>query len=247
MESELPDVRIEATHVAVEFQRPQKRNALTHECATLLTERLRSMAEYERPLVLRSATSGMFVSGTDRTQLRARTIGQSLSRVVARLVDAVAEYPWPTIAVVDGAALGGGFELALACDFRVATEQSSWGLPEVSLGVIPSAGGLVRLTKIVGESMARDLVFTSRRLDADEAARAGIVSRMSTRDELDETVDRLIHSLNAASSLALRLGKEAMSVTGDRYRLVDATSQALCLSSEFAQRALAGRPLQSGA
>lgn len=243
------------------LNRPDKRNALDVELSETLRRAVLDCADRPRPLVIRSNRPGMFVAGADVEQLRRRTAEESLGRRNARLFQTVAEHPWPTIAVVDGAALGGGCELALACDLRVSTPEAWWGLPETRLGIVPSAGGLTRLTELVGAGCARDLVFSGRRIRGTQAERLGLVQRLSApagkvsddldgeastdrttapvAPSLDELVEELLSDLGAASMFAVRLAKEAMQVTGDRHRLVDATAQALCLAQPDTQQRLA--------
>ena len=225
--------------VTVALTRAEKRNALDLATSRALDAALDAAAEIPLPLVLRSATPGMFIAGTDVAALRRRTVEDSLGRVNARLFQHVEDHPWPTIAVVDGWALGGGCELALSCDLRITTEDALWGLPEVRLGIIPSGGGLTRLAGLVGRSVASDLVLTGRRLDGVEAHRLGLAQRLTTREGLDDALSALLDELGETSTQAVRLAKEAMRVDGDRHRLVDAAAQALCIGSEEAQRRIA--------
>ncbi len=225
--------------VTVGFTRAEKRNALDLATSRALDAALDEAADTPLPLVLRSATPGMFVAGTDVAALRERTVEDSLGRVNARLFQRVEDHPWPTIAVVDGWALGGGCELALACDLRITTDEAQWGLPEVRLGIIPSGGGLTRLAHLVGGSVASDLVLTGRRIDGTEAHRIGLAQRLTTREQLEDTLEALLDELGATSTQAVRLAKEAMRVDGDRHRLVDAAAQALCIGSDEAQRRMA--------
>lgn len=224
--------------VWIRFDRPEKHNALNVEVSQALDALLTEHHDTELPLVLASSTPGMFVAGSDVASLRTRTLDDSLNRLNGTLFQRLEDHPWPTIAVVDGPALGGGCELALACDFRVASSRSLWGLPEVRLGIIPSAGGLWRLPRLVGWGAAVDLITTGRRIDADEADRFGMLSRLSPPDDLDDTTDQLLDDLRRASPAAVRLAKEAMRATPDHRRLVDALAQAVSLSGEDTQQRL---------
>lgn len=224
--------------VTVLFDRPERRNALSVEMSRALEEVLDRYAATPLPLVLRSATPGMFVAGTDIASLKARSVHDSLGRVNSSLFQRLHDHPWPTLAVVDGAALGGGCELALACDFRITGEDAQWGLPEVRLGIIPSAGALTRLAALVGTGAATDLVLTGRRIRGAEAAAIGMASRAVPADALDAALDELLGELSKAAPLAQRLAKEAMRVDGDRHRLVDAAAQALCIATDDAQQRL---------
>ncbi len=225
--------------ITIGFTRPEKRNALDVETSRAIARALDEAEDVPLPFVLRSATRGMFVAGTDVAALRERTVEDSLGRINAHLFQRIEDHPWPTVAVVEGWALGGGCELALACDFRITTQDARWGLPEVRLGIIPSAGGLTRLARLVGRSIATDLVMTGRRIDGTEAHRVGLAQRLTTSDELEATLDTLLDDLQRTSAQAVRLAKEAMRVDGDRHRLVDAAAQALCIGSADAQQRMA--------
>jgi enoyl-CoA hydratase len=224
--------------VTVAFARPEKRNALSVAVSEAVHAALDRHAETPLPLVFRSATPGMFVAGTDVGELKDRTLAESLSRLNGRLFQRIADHAWPTVALVDGAALGGGCELALACDIRITSERAQWGLPEVTLGIIPSAGGLTRLSELVGSGAATDLVLTGRRIRGREAAALGLATRVAPVEELEASLAEVLAQLGRAAPLAQRLAKEAMRVRGDRHRLVDAAAQALCLASDEAQERL---------
>jgi enoyl-CoA hydratase len=229
----------EESAIHLRFVRPEKRNALDSQTAAELRAALDDFAHADRPLVLRSASPGMFVAGADVNELRRRTVDQTLARTNARLFQQLADHPMPTIAVVEGWALGGGFELALACDIRITTPDAQWGLPEVRLGIIPSGGALSRTRELIGSSRATDLVLTGRRIDGAEAHRIGLAQRVAEAPELDQALTDLLHDFGAAPARTLGLAKEAMRVDGDRHRLVDAAAQAMCLAEEETQRRLA--------
>lgn len=232
-------IATDTTAIHLQFNRPEKRNALNRQTAVELHDALERYVHDHRPLVLSSATPGMFVAGADVNELRSRTVDQTLTRTNARLFQKLADHPAPTVAVVEGWALGGGFELALACDLRLSTPDASWGLPEVRLGIIPSGGALTRTRELIGASLATDLVMTGRRIDGSEAHRIGLVQRLTDSGELDGALNDLLEQLGAAPAHALALAKEAMRVEGDRHRLVDAAAQAICLADEETQRRLA--------
>lgn len=232
--------------VTLLLDRPDKRNALDLDLSRALSSALEAHAATPLPVVIRSRVPGMFVAGSDVAQLRSRSTDDSLSRLNGTLFQRLHDHPWPTLAVVDGAALGGGCELALACDFRITSTTALWGLPEVRLGIVPSAGALVRLAQLVGTGLATDLVLTGRRMTGAQAATAGLVSRCVETHELGDALAGLLGDLAEGSSLAQRLAKEAMRVQGDRHRLVDAAAQAICLASadtqDRLQRLLDRRP-----
>ncbi len=218
------EVKVEDDAVWLVFQNAARRNSLDVETRDIVLKALREYAAEAPPLVFISAVDKVFVSGADLRELRDRTLADTLARPSGALFQAVEDYPGPTIAAVDGAALGGGLELALACDIRIATVRSSWGLPEVRLGIVPNGGGLWRLPRAIGWGRASELIFTGRRFSAEEAERIGLLSVL-TEDDLAEAVRRTLSELHKASPIAVRLAKEAMRVAGDRTRAVDALAQ----------------------
>ncbi len=236
MADQLVHVEQSERAITIALNRPAKRNALDLAMSQAITDALDATEDVALPLVIRSSTPGMFVAGTDLRALKARTVEDSLGRVNARLFQRIEEYPWPTVALVDGAALGGGCELALACDLRITADEAQWGLPEVRLGLIPSAGALTRLARLIGSSFAADLVLTGRRITGAEAHRIGLAQRVATAAQLDDALSAVLDDLDKTALGAVRLAKEAMRVDGDRHRLVDAAAQALCIGSDEAQR-----------
>jgi len=156
----------------------------------------------------------VFCAGAD---LRERAqLGGDAARVAAAVAairdcfSLVARLPCPTVAAVEGAALGGGLELALACDMRVAGRDAAFGLPEVGLGIIPGAGGTQRLARAVGASRAKELVFSARRLGAEEAERWGLVTRLVGAGEAHAAAHALAAAVAANGPVAVRAAKQAV-------------------------------------
>jgi enoyl-CoA hydratase/carnithine racemase len=154
----------------------------------------------------------VFAAGADIKQMSSLTYADMLSwggklqeslRVVARL-------PKPVVAAINGYALGGGFELALTADFRVLGERAKVGVPEITLGVIPGAGGTQRLTRLVGPAKAKDLVFSGRHVAADEALALGIADRVVPDGEVYDTALELARSYADGPAVALRAAKQAI-------------------------------------
>lgn len=137
---------------------------------------------------------------------RVRKIG---SAFLAAL-NSVAAIPVPTIASISGYALGGGCELALACDLRIASSSAKFGQPEILLGIIPGGGATQRLARLVGPAVAKDLVFTGRTIDATEALRIGLVNRVVEPDRLDTETDELAAQLAKGPHVALALAKRVI-------------------------------------
>ncbi len=151
----------------------------------------------------------IFAAGADIVELGdsgAGAVGDSF----AEALGAVASLPRATIAAVNGYALGGGLELALACDFRVCAEDSRFGLPEVLLGVIPGGGGTQRLPRLIGSSRAKELIFTGRQVRAEEALSMGLVNRAVAPDDVLEAALAWAAELAAGPLVAHRLAKSAV-------------------------------------
>lgn len=154
----------------------------------------------------------VFAAGADIKEMSGMTY-QDMLRASVGLQDAftaVARIPQPTIAAVTGYALGGGCELALCCDMRIAADDAKLGQPEILLGIIPGAGGTQRLPRLVGVSRAKELVFTGRHVDSAEALSIGLVNRVVPADEVYSTALELAQRLAKGPALALRAAKEAI-------------------------------------
>ncbi|OUM85424.1 MAG: hypothetical protein BAA01_13510 [Bacillus thermozeamaize] len=127
-------------------------------------------------------------------------------------VEALATFPRPTIAVVEGIAFGGGCELALACDLRIATPQAKFALPEVKIGLLPAAGGTQRLPRLIGAARAKELLFTGKTVTASEAEKLGLVNRVVPAEALEESLASLIGELTSVSPYAQQLIKRCVDV-----------------------------------
>ena len=154
----------------------------------------------------------LFAAGADVKEMAAMDY-QDMVQVSAdlhRAFNAVAEIPKPTIAAITGFALGGGCELAMCCDMRIAADNAKLGQPEILLGIIPGAGGTQRLSRLVGPSRAKDLVFTGRFIDAAEALIIGLVDRVVPADHVFSEAMALAQRLAQGPAIAMRLAKESI-------------------------------------
>jgi methylglutaconyl-CoA hydratase len=163
-------------------------------------------------VVLASADGRSFCAGADLKERLAMSLGETRDFLDAlgALAQAIADFPRPVIAALSGAAMGGGLEIALACDFRIANETASMGLSEVRLGIIPGAGGTQRLARVCGIAVAKELILTGRRISAVEALRLGLVSQIVPGPELGKAVEALCSELASAAPLALAAAKQAI-------------------------------------
>jgi enoyl-CoA hydratase len=124
--------------------------------------------------------------------------------------NAIADLPQPTIAAVNGYAFGGGFELMLACDFRIAVKEAVMGLTEVSWAIIPGAGGTQRLPRLIGEAKAKELIFTARKISAEEAYHYGLLTKVVSKEELIQSSEALAYEMMANGPIALQQAKYAI-------------------------------------
>ncbi len=197
------------------IDQPQSLNALAREVVNDLEEFLDWFegTGYEyRGLVITGAGEKSFVAGANIVQMN--SMDEATFLAYARQMHVVTErlesLQVPVIAAVNGFALGGGCEIALACDFIYASERASFGQPEVNLGLVPGFGGSVRLPQRVGRAMARELIFTGRRIKADEALRIGLVNRVTAPAELIDAAVETIKQIAAVSPCAVGIAKRAM-------------------------------------
>lgn len=166
--------------VVLELNRPQAKNALNRTLTTDFSSAINAVNHDKnvRVLIFRSLVPGIFCAGADLKE-RLKLTNQEVKTFVSKLrslTNAVENLPMPVIAAVDGAALGGGFELALACDMRTASDNAMLGLVETKLAIIPGAGGTQRLPRLIGPAFAKELIFTAKTLTGAEAMKMGLVN-----------------------------------------------------------------------
>jgi enoyl-CoA hydratase len=194
--------------------RPEVRNALDGETVAELHRALEEVrAARVTVLILTGKGDQAFVAGADISAIRERGRDDALASINSRLMTAVEAHEAVTIAAVNGYALGGGCELALACDLRVAAENAVFGLPEPSLGIIPGAGGTQRLPRIVGLGRAKEMILTGARWDARKALAAGLVSQVVPPAELMPAARAMAERVLALGPLAVRLAKSAVNAS----------------------------------
>jgi enoyl-CoA hydratase len=196
------------------INRPDKMNAISNE----LTSELRSLVgelerdEKLRVLIITGAGEKAFVAGADIKELvdRDAKIGRRVSRERQEVFSLIENLPVPVIAAVNGYALGGGLELALACNIRICSEKAQFGAPEVKLGIIPGDGGTQRLPRLVGLGRAMEMILTGDFIDAQEAHRIGLVNGVYSPDELMDKAMELAQKIASRPPLAIRYAKEAV-------------------------------------
>ncbi len=195
------------------IDRPEKRNALSAAVRRELLaalDALRDDAEV-RVLVVTGAGEKAFVAGADIAEFAERTpLEQRAAMTGRRVFDEIAAYPKPVIAMINGFCLGGGCELALACDLRIASDTAKLGQPEINLGIIPGGGGTQRLPRVVGTGQAMRLVLAGEIIPAAEALRIGLVDLVHPAAELRERTMELARAMATKSPVALQMAKSAV-------------------------------------
>jgi enoyl-CoA hydratase/3-hydroxyacyl-CoA dehydrogenase len=194
--------------LAVVLDRPDRLNALSPALSAELVDLLSTVdTDAVRAVTIEGAGDQAFCAGADIDSFAELAPAEV---DVGEVYEAVASFPRPTLAKVDGYCLGGGLELALACDLRVATERSRFGFPEVSLGLIPGGGGTQRTVRELGEARTKELVFRGNHIDADRAAEWGLLNRSVPAAALEETVDEFVSDLLDGPPVALRKAKQVI-------------------------------------
>jgi enoyl-CoA hydratase len=223
------------------INRPKKRNALNIETRRKLLEVLEAVRKDGdvRVLTVTGAGEEAFISGGDLSELKdlnAIQILNYLENYSQKLYTAFERLPIPTIAIIKGYCLGGGCELAMACDLRIATPQAKLGLPELKHGVIPGGGGTQRLVRIIGLGRAKELILTGRIIDAKEAKDMGLVTGVVPKNRIARYVDELAQKIASLGPIAVRLAKAALNeaVQGslDTGMRIEALSEAVCYSTQ---------------
>lgn len=219
LESLSVSVGVHNDYVAtVKLDRPHKRNALDRRMQEELNRTLEAVENSEiRTLVLTgSAESGVFAAGGDVTELRDLDVLEQRKRNERpRIFENIAALSIPVIARINGDAVGGGCELAQACDIRIARKHARLGQPEISLGLIPGGGGTQRLPRLVGKGHAFKLVLSGELLDAEEARNIGLVEEVHTEETFDERVYDLAGDIATKSPTAIRFAKQAVGASSN--------------------------------
>lgn len=195
------------------INRPDKLNALSskvHIEGVAALEKLRK-DDSVRVVVITGAGEKSFIAGADISEFEGKTpVTQRATFQEKTLFNSIDAFPKPVIAMVNGFCLGGGNELALACDIRVCSENARFSQPEINLGIIPGGGGTQRLTRLIGEGRSMEIVLTGDMIDAETAYRFGLVNHIYTADELESKTLELAGKIAEKAPVALQLAKEAV-------------------------------------
>lgn len=231
-----PSLRVEEQddRVVVVLDRPEVRNAIDAAMVADLHAVCGQLEAQPRVLVLTGA-GGVFAAGADIRELRERRREDALAGINSGLFERVAHLPLPTVAAVDGHALGGGAELAYACDFRIATPRARFGNPEPQLGILAAAGACWRLRELVGLPLAKQVLLAGRVLDGAQALAAGLVGEVVEPDALLPAAHALVDRVLRSDPLALRLTKLALAAPAGAHPRFDDVAQAVLFESEAKQ------------
>lgn len=196
------------------INRPDRLNAISNQLTSELKQFLDEVEDDDslRVLIITGAGDKAFVAGADIKELEERDalVGRKVSRLRQEVFSQVENLSMPVIAAVNGYALGGGLELALACSIRISSEKAQFGAPEVKLGIIPGDGGTQRLPRLVGLGRAMEIILTGDFIDAQEAYRIGLVNRVVPHEQLMEKTMKLAQKIAVRPPLAVKYAKEAV-------------------------------------
>lgn len=231
----------------ITFNRPKALNALNSD---LLGEFNTAMDKIEkneeiRVLVLTGAGEKAFVAGADIKELTTFNTLQAkiFSKYGQDTIGKLQNLPIPVIAAVNGYALGGGSEIALACDFIYASDNARFGLPEINLGIMPGFGGTQRLPRLVGKNIAKELIFTGKQITAEEAKTMGLINNIFTREDLMEEALKTAREISSKGRVSLREAKQAvnkgMDVDLSTGCAIECDAFALCMASKDAKEGTA--------
>jgi len=222
----------------ITINRPKIRNALDKKTWRELREAIAGVRgdTSVQVLIITGAGEKAFVAGADVSSLKERSMVETLSNENQMILSELTNLEKPVIAAINGFALGGGCELALACDIRIASENAKLGQPELGLGILPGAGGTQRLPRLVGPAKAKELIFTGDIIDAREAERIGLVNKVVPQSDLLDAAKEMARKIISKGPLAVRLAKivinQGMDLDLSNASLLERLAQAIIFGSE---------------
>ena len=214
----------------VSLNRPGSRNAIDLTMVTELHAVCDRLEIDPRPLII-TGSGGTFAAGADIAQMLGRGREEALQGINSRLFDRIAKLPQPTVAAIDGPALGGGAELAYACDIRIGTPTAVFGNPEPGLGILAAAGASWRLSELIGKSVAKQVLLAGALLDADRALQVGLLAEIVVAEDLLGRAHQLVDRMLTSSALALRLTKLVLDA-GGIHPVADDLAQAILFQTQ---------------
>jgi enoyl-CoA hydratase len=221
--------------VVVTLDRPERRNAIDAALVAALHRVCAGVEANPRPLVVTGGTE-VFAAGADIRELRDRTRDDALAGINSTLFDRIAALPAVTVAAVAGPAIGGGAELAYACDFRVVTPTARFANPEAQLGILAAAGACWRLRELVGEPLAKEVLLAGRSIDAERALATGLANEIVAPEALLAAAHAWVDRTARAAPLALRLTKLALRAPRAAHPVFDDVAQAVLFETDEKRR-----------
>lgn len=204
----------EAGLATLTINRPRAMNALNYDTLQEIRQAILQISGEDNinALIITGAGDKAFVAGADIAYMENLTAiqGRKFGALGQTVFSAIENLPLPVIAAINGFALGGGCEMAMACDIRLASEKARFGQPEVSLGITPGFGGTQRLARLIGVGPAKELIYTGMNIDANEAYRLGLVNHIYPADSLMDEAHKLAHKIAGNAPLAVSLSKSAI-------------------------------------
>jgi enoyl-CoA hydratase len=221
-------IRVDAgdDRVVVTLDRPEVKNAIDVAMVDSLHAVCAELERDPRPAIITGGT-GIFAAGADIAELRERNRLDALAGVNSGLFDRIARLPMPTVAAVGGPAIGGGAELAYACDFRVGTPSARFANPEGQLGILAAAGAAWRLPELVGEPLAKEVLLAGRSIDADQALAARLLNEIAEPEALLDVAHAWVDRILRSAPLATRITKLALRTPREAHPLFDDVAQAV--------------------
>lgn len=207
------DYEVKGAYAVITINREKALNALNSEVLDDLDKVISGIdLDTVRAVVLTGAGEKSFVAGADIGEMSSLTKagGEAFGKKGNDIFRKIETCPIPFIAAINGFALGGGCEISMSCDIRIASENATFGQPEVGLGITPGFGGTQRLARIVGPGMAKQLIYTARNIKADEALRIGLVNAVYPAEELMEQAEKLASTIAGNAPIAVRACKKAI-------------------------------------
>ncbi|MFO8085438.1 MAG: enoyl-CoA hydratase-related protein [Desulfobacterales bacterium] len=233
---------VEENIALITFNRPKQLNALNNALFDEFSDALDHISNNEavRVLILTGTGDKAFVAGADIREIaRCNTLSAKLfAEKGQRVILKLQQLAIPVIAAVNGYALGGGSEIVLACDFAYASETAMFGLPEITLGLIPGFGGTQRLTRLIGTARAKEMIYTGKMISAAKAYEYGIINKVCAPESLMDEINKTAQKITSKGRVSLRAAKEVMNsgmnADLETAMAMEANAFALCMASEDA-------------
>lgn len=231
-------IKIENGLGLITVNRPEVRNACDSQTWSMLKEAFETldMNSQVKVIMITGAGDKSFIAGADLNSLKARTVLETLDSQNSAVARAIEKTGKPTIAVINGYALGGGLEIALACDIRIASEDAKLGQTEINVGIIPGAGGTQRLRNVVGQGRAMEMIMTGEIISAEEAYRIGLINKVVSKEKLMEEAESMAQKIALKSPIALKLAKKSVQNGADLPidigLLIEVLSQSVLFSTK---------------